>query len=109
LALVSPERFDRYWDAVFEYARSDFAWKKTLRYKRFARMLFNGWIDPRGLPSGRRFVEARHWFTFFDELMQSRHFGPRRITARLYRNWDRLESYQEIAVYKCRAEVRGVA
>jgi hypothetical protein len=105
VALVSPEQFRRYWDAVFEYARSDVAWKKTQRYKQFVGMLFSGWIDPRGLPPSPRFAEAHRWVAFFDGLMQSRRFGPRGISARLYRDWERLEAYQEIAVFSCRAEL----
>ena len=106
VAMVSREQFDRYWDGVFEHARSDKAWERTRKYKAFVRMLFNGWIDPRGLPSVPTFSQAQQWVTFFDELMQSRRFGPRRITARLYRNWERLESYQEITVSSCHAELR---
>src|SRR5260370_769121 len=29
LAIVSAERFDSYWEGVFEFARSDLAWTKT--------------------------------------------------------------------------------
>lgn len=106
LALISAERFDDYWDRVFEYARSDAAWKTSKKYQRFVRMLFEGWIDPRGLPPVPRFEEARLWTEFFDNLMSNRRFGPRRITARLYRSWERLECYQEIMVRSCANEVR---
>jgi uncharacterized C2H2 Zn-finger protein len=107
LALVSAERFDDYWDRVFEYARSDAVWKTTKEYKRFVNILFNGWIDPRGLPSVRRFEQAKRWTSFFDGLMQSRRFGQRRISARLYRTWDRLEAYQEKAVRQCLIQPGG--
>ena len=106
VAMVSREQFDRYWDGVFEYARLDAAWKQTRDYNKFVRMLFNGWIDPRGLPPVPTFTQSQRWVTFFDELMQSRRFGSRRITARLYRNWERLESYQEIGISSCHAELR---
>ncbi len=101
LALVSADRFDDYWDRVYRYARSDLAWSKTRSYRRFAWHLFNGWIDPRGLPPVRRFEQAKDWVNFFDELMRSRRFGSRPISARLYRTWDRLEFYQEIMVKSC--------
>ncbi|MFZ1937331.1 MAG: hypothetical protein WCB27_11890 [Thermoguttaceae bacterium] len=106
VAMISREQFDCYWDGVFEYARLHKAWKWTHRYQEFVRMLFNGWIDPRGLPSVPTFSQAQQWVTFFDDLMQSRRFGSRRITARLYRNWERLESYQEKRVSSCHAELR---
>jgi hypothetical protein len=107
VVLISAERFDYYWDGVFQYARVDAAWKQTKEYKEFVRMLFNGWIDPRGLPSVHRFDEAKRWVSFFDQLMQERRFGERRISARLYRTWDRLESYQENAVLQCRTSLGG--
>jgi hypothetical protein len=106
VAMVSREQFDRYWDGVFEHAKFDKAWKRTRTYKEFVRMLFNGWIDPRGLPSVPTFAQAQEWVAFFDNLMQSRRFGARRITARLYRTWERLESYQEKGISSCHAELR---
>jgi len=105
VALVSLERFDQYWDAVFAYAAQDRAWRETKRFKRFVRMLFDGWIEPRGLPNVRRFEQATRWSRFFDQLMQSREFGPRGISARLYRTWSRLEAYQEKAVRLCMANL----
>ncbi|MDZ4783261.1 MAG: hypothetical protein SGJ19_23690 [Planctomycetia bacterium] len=98
VALVSSERFDQYWDDVFAYSTTDIAWERSGSYRAFVRMLFSGWIDPRGLPNVPRFEHAARWTNFFDNLMQSRRFGPRRITARLYRTWSRLEAYQEKAV-----------
>jgi len=101
LALVSADRFDDYWDRVFLFARSDMVWRKSKEFRQFAWFLFNGWIDPRGLPPVPRFAKAKEWVTFFDELMRSRRFGQRRITARLYRTWDRMESYQEKMIRLC--------
>ena len=105
VAMVSREQFDHYWDGVFEHARCDAAWKRTGNYRCFVDMLFDGWIDPRGLPTVPTFSQARQWVDFFDGLMRSRRFGSRRITGRLYRNWDRLESYQEIGISSCHAEL----
>lgn len=101
LAIVSTERFDVYWDDVFAYSRVDRAWQRSRRYKRFVGSLFRGWIDPRWLPPVPRFEQAAHWVDFFDTLMQSRRFGTRRISARLYRTWLRLDAYQQISVEKC--------
>ena len=84
VAIVSLERFDQYWDAVFAYSAADNAWEHSKNYRRFVRMLFNGWIDPCGLPNVQRFRQAARWTNFFDRLMQSREFGPRRISARAY-------------------------
>jgi hypothetical protein len=105
VALVSQERFDYYWDGVFAYARSNRAWKGGTEYRQFVWMLFNGWIDPRGLPNVPRFKQVIRWTRFFDTLMQSRQFGSRRITARLYRTWSRLEAFQEKAVRQCVASL----
>lgn len=103
LALVSVERFDDFWDRVFHYAKSNPSWDQR---GRFERSLFDGWIDPRWLPPVPRFTEAKRWAEFFDSLMRSRRFGIRRITARLYRTWERLESYQERMVQRCRDDLR---
>jgi hypothetical protein len=105
VAMISQEQFDYYWDGVFNYAHSDAAWKKSCRYKYFAKALFQGWIDPRGLPKVKTFSQSQQWVEFFDQLMQSRRFESRRISARLYRNWDRLEAYQDIAINLCRSKI----
>lgn len=101
IAIISSTRFDSYWDRVFEYAMIDVAWNSTRAYRDFKQMLFSGWIDPRGLPSVARFSHAQKWTDFFDNLMSTRRFGTRRITARLYRTWGRLEAYQEKSVRLC--------
>ena len=101
LALVSSEQFDSYWDGVFQFACSDLAWKETEQFSWFRKTLFNGWIDPRNLPPASRFQKAKAWAGFFDQLMRSKRFGRRRISARLYRTWERLEAYQEIMVRSC--------
>lgn len=100
VAIVSADRFDDYWDRVFEYTRSDYAWDDARRFKK---NLFQGWIDPRFLPNNTRFGPALEWTRFFDGLMQSRRYGLRKITARLYRTWQRLDAAQEKAVLECRA------
>lgn len=107
VAIVSPERFDEFWEAVFVYSRNDRAWHKTYRYRRFACTLFKGWIEPRGLPPVPRFAQAARWVEFFDSLMESRRFGTRRISARLYRTWSRLDAYQEICIQQCLADLKG--
>ncbi|HZZ43136.1 MAG TPA: hypothetical protein VFE58_09370 [Tepidisphaeraceae bacterium] len=99
VAIVSQERFDDYWERVFLYSKSNLAWPDK---KRFKNNLFNGWIDPRFLPNTPTFEEALKWATFFDRLMESRKYGRRTITARLYRSWDRLEAYQEPSVLACK-------
>jgi hypothetical protein len=101
IAVVSSVRFESYWDAVFTYSDADRAWQRSRQYRIFAWTLFRGWIDPRGLPNVSTFKEAADWTDFFDSLMQSRKFGCRRISARLYRSWSRLDAYQERAVRQC--------
>ena len=101
LALVSSEQFDFYWDSVFQFARSDLAWRETQEFRWFRRTLFNGWIDPRNLPPASRFQEAKAWAGFFDQLVRSQRFGRRPISARLYRTWQRLEAYQETMIRSC--------
>ena len=68
-------------------------------------MLFNGWIDPRGLPNVPRFEQATRWSSFFAGLMQSRDFGLRRISARCIAHGPDFEAYQEKAVRRCIANI----
>jgi hypothetical protein len=103
VAIVSPKRFDEYWELVFQYAQTDVAWPA----KDFKNRLFNGWIDPRFLPNSTSFIAARKWAEFFDGLMQSPKYGRRTITARLYRSWERLEAYQESSVRACEQAIRS--
>jgi len=103
IAIVSQERFDDYWERVFQYSMANLAWEAG----RFKNTLFKGWIDPRYLPNTPSFQEAQQWVRFFDGLMRSRQYGRRRITARLYRSWDRLETYQEQSVMACKLLLRS--
>jgi hypothetical protein len=103
IAIVSQDRFDDYWERVFQYSKADLAWQA----KRFKDRLFMGWIDPRFLPNTPAFGAAKKWAEFFDGLMQSRKYGRRTITARLYRSWDRLEAYQEPSVMACKLSPRS--
>ncbi len=107
VAMVSQNQFDYYWNGVFNYAHSNIAWRHEEHFKRFVKVLFNGWIDPRWLPRVPAFKESQDWAGFFDQLMRSRRFGRRRITARLYRSWERLEAYQSKNVNLCLAELRA--
>lgn len=77
IAIVSQERFDDYWDRVFAYAREVLTWRKSSRGKTFHRNLFDGWLDPRGLPSVASFEPAKQWVSFFDNLKKSRRYGLR--------------------------------
>jgi hypothetical protein len=101
LAIVSREKFDEFWDLVFEHLQSNRLWAKTKRYQRFLRELFMGWIWPRRLPPGPQFRHAVEWVEFEDRLGRERFRGLRSVGARLYRTWERLEAYQAIHVRAC--------
>lgn len=103
LAIISPDRFNDYWARVHGYWRLSRTWSKR---KRFLQAFFRGWIDPRWLPPIKRFESAKVWVHFFDDLMKSRRFGIRRITARIYHSFEFLESYQEEMVQACLDEQR---
>jgi hypothetical protein len=42
ISVISRERFDEYWDKIFDYSRSNPAWPKR---STLTRALFNGWIS----------------------------------------------------------------
>ncbi len=145
LAIISRDKFDVYWDRVFEHWHSNKPWSETRRYRVFLEELFKGWLWPRRLPPRREFTEALKWVEFEDKLGRvdvpcrnynvikslrlpilirvrrrnslcakhlcderqhglgrSRFNGLRSVGARLYRSWDRLESYQATCVLECK-------
>jgi hypothetical protein len=102
LVVVSLRLFDQLWEAVFDYSRTDSAFTRSPEGTEFRNMLFWGWVDPRGLPPGRRFDLSNRWVQFFDGLGRDRRFGNRRASARVYRDWSRLAAYQQIAVDQCK-------
>lgn len=105
IAVVSPLLFQSYWDGVFGLVRENQSWTLD-NGKTFARDLFCGWVTPQDLPSLPRFEHARVWAELFDSITRSRICGIRPIKARLYRDWMRLEAYQERLVAICRSEER---
>jgi hypothetical protein len=102
LVVVSAQLFDQLWDAVFDYSRTNSAFSRSPEATKFRNMLFRGWVDPRGMPPGRRFDLSNRWVQFFDGLGRDRRFGNRRASARVYRDWLRLAAYQQIAVDQCK-------
>jgi hypothetical protein len=108
IAVVSEWLFKQFWDDVFAYSQRSWAFREG-EGEEFRRMLFRGWIDPRGFPPGRRFEQADHWRQFFDGLSRDRRFGNRRTTARVYRDWVRLAAYQQIEVEGCQRAFRSHA
>jgi hypothetical protein len=108
IAIISRERFDAYWDLVFQHWRSTSLWAKTKRYRVFLGELFKGWLWPRRLPPSRHFQEAVEWVEFEDRLGRQCFRGLRSVGARLYRSWERLEAYQAIHVVDSKtALIRG--
>lgn len=105
VAVVSPSLFQSYWDAVFGLVRVNQSWTLD-NGKTFARDLFCGWVTPQHLPTLPRFENARFWTELFDGITRSRICGIRPVKARLYRDWTRLEAYQERLVAICRSEER---
>jgi predicted nucleotidyltransferase len=101
LAVVSREKFEAYWDLVFEHWRARRYWP-TKRYRRFLVELFRGWMWPRRLPPSRNFRAAFEWVEFEDRLTRERFRGIRSVEARLYRSWASLEAYQAIHVMDCK-------
>ena len=101
VTIISAGLFDFYWDKVFDVWENNILWRKSQEAGRFKENLLRGWIDPRALPNLPSFEMSREWAEFFDKLSRRRVCGTRRINARLYRTWERLEAYQEIMVQDC--------
>lgn len=108
IAVISDSLFDDYWERVFEVVGTERNWTMDASEgRKFSRDLFNGWVSPDKLPNLPRFANARDWAEFFDSFGKMRTFGFRRVSARLYRSWSRLEGYQAIHVTECRAELEA--
>lgn len=106
IAIVSERLFGRFWDMVFDVVRFNRSWPyQRKKNTAFVSSLFSGWITPHQLPNLSSFKLARDWSEFFDELTQERVCGIRGISARLYRDWSRLEAYQEIMINECKREL----
>ena len=110
LAIVSEPLFNQYWDLIFDQVHRNRQWATSEnRHRQFVRSLFSGWISPSKLPPIPSFTISREWVEFFDFLSRSRICGIRRISARLYRDWDRLEAYQGIHVSDCKKFLKGAS
>jgi hypothetical protein len=106
IAIVSEQLFGYFWDMVFDVVRFNPSWpRQRKKNMEFLSSLFSGWITPHRLPSLASFQLARDWAIFFNELTQSRVCGIRGVSARLYRDWSRLEAYQEIMVNECKRDL----
>lgn len=102
LALVSSELFIRYWRDLQQFVDSGGYWEKI---QRFQGKFFDGWIRPDLMPSSSKDTQA--WWEFFREMTGSGKYGPYKITAGIYLDWNCLERYQIRAVTSCKDEVRG--
>ena len=106
IAIVSEQLFGCYWDMVFNVVRFNRSWPhQNKKNMAFVSSLFSGWITPHRLPNLTSFQLARDWAEFFNELTRSRVCGIRGVSARLYRDWSRLEAYQEIMVNECKRDL----
>jgi hypothetical protein len=102
IAIASERLFDHMWHRVLEYWNETKYWTKFSDFKHY---LFRGWIRPDMLPPSRKFVAAQNWWDFFQELTQSRQFGPYKIRAGLYKSADFLQVYQSDCVNQCKTKL----
>jgi hypothetical protein len=107
VTVVSNYLFDLHWEQTFLIAKSDTAFRKSNLYKKFSTDLANGWIMPREVPPSNNYTLSREWVEYFNKLSNLRlhGLGSRSISARLYKSWSRLQTYQEILVRRRRNEI----
>ena len=103
VVIVSRALFDTIWEDLYRYSNTGGYWEKE---QEFATYLFRGWIRPDKLPPDHRFVFARDWWRFFNDLSASRDYAGVRISGAIYMNWLFLESYQTIAIADCARTVQ---
>lgn len=104
LAIVSSDLFMRFWRDVLAFVDAGGYWEDS---RRFRDKMFDGWMRPDLLPPSARYGPASEWWEFFRGLTNSGDYGPFKISAGLYLDWDYLERYQVRAVVGCQEEARN--
>lgn len=107
LVVVSTAAFDQLWQELFHYEAGNRGYAVTPEAVKCRDNLFRGWIDPQGLPPVKQFARTRDWVQLFEQIGRDREYGNRRASARLYRSWDRLAAYQQVAVEQCKHNPGG--
>ncbi|MEO8493930.1 MAG: hypothetical protein ABI614_02590 [Planctomycetota bacterium] len=106
VAVVSEALFNAYWEMVFDEVRFNRDWAtRSKKNRQFVNSLFAGWITPQKLPNLPSFDRGRDWSECFANLTRERVCGIRSINGRLYRDWKRLEAYQEIHLLECKHDL----
>jgi hypothetical protein len=106
IAVVSPELFNKLWDAAFSLAEADRMWRVEQKTRWLIRDMFEGKVRPHTLPRRDEFKLANDWKSFFDTVSRERAFGTgRKVSGFVYSSWHRLEAYQERLVQMCRDEL----
>ena len=101
VAVISQDLFDGLWSIAFDYWNVAGYWYRGAKFKDY---LFRGWVRPDYLPPNVQ--SANDWFEYFRQLTSSQKFGPFKISAGVYKSWQFLERYQEIAIAQCRQSLR---
>lgn len=104
ITLVSKRLFDKVWKAVFRFRHEGGYWDKQ---REFSEFLFRGWMRPDLLPPESSFEFCREWWEFFRGLTSSGEYGPYKLRAALYRDWEFFEAYHAKAVRQCAEAVTG--
>jgi len=102
VAIVSARLFDEIWQQVFDYWNDVRYWPYEEVFKS---NLFRGWIRPDKLPRSEQFPLQKDWWDFFQEVTRSGVHGSYKVSARLYKSWHYLETYQSICVKQCKQEL----
>lgn len=101
VAVISQDLFDDLWSIAFDYWNISGDWYRGGNFRDY---LFRGWVRPDYLPPTVQY--ANEWFEYFRRLTASQKFGPFKISAGVYKSWQFLERYQEIAIAQCRQSLR---
>lgn len=99
VAIVSNYLFENVWEDLYVFDKDGGYWPKVEKFKAY---LFQGWLRPDYLPSQIEF--SKEWWEFFNELTNTKKFGPYSIKAGVYKNWFFLEDYIARCVHQCREE-----
>jgi hypothetical protein len=102
VAIISPTLFDTVWKTIYDFSLRTPHWTGVHDFRKY---FFKGWIRPDMLPFMSENCYRKNWFEYFKDLTNSGEYGPYKIRAGIYKDWNFLEDYQLKAIKECKNEL----
>ena len=101
MVIVSPEVFDRFWKQLYNFNINLTVRTKDeqIKYKKFLKYFFKGWIRPDFFPFD--YPQREQWEAFFNSISYGQ-YRNRKITGALYRDMEFFEGYHVMNIGRLR-------